>query len=252
MQVNFGSGYLTLIPPAGAADPTPIQIGILQDVQVDYSSSKKMLFGTKQFPVASADAEGKITGKAKSGQIKGALLAAALAGSTVTTVENVEVTDPSALIPTTPFQITVAGSATFVADMGVVNAATLIPLKNTPGNTGTPAAGFYVYAAGVYTFASADNVSVISVRISYIKTVAAVGKTITLANNLMGLSTTYVLELANDTATNSAKPLTVKLFAVVIPKLSLPFKNTDFTMIDIDFEALDDGSGNVMTISTAE
>jgi len=248
VQVNFGVGNLTLIPPSTATDPTPLLIGVLQDVQIDYSSAKKMLYGAKQFAVAAADAEAKLTGKAKFAQIKGGLLLAAFAGATSVAGETTEVTDASTAIPTTPFQITVSGSATYVEDLGVVNAATNAPLTQVPS---APTAGQYSHAAGVYTFASADNVSGISVKISYTKTVSAVGKTISLGNPLMGISTTYVLDLFNDTGANSAKPYGVRLSAVVIPKLALAFKNADFTMHDIDFEALDDGTGSASSILKA-
>lgn len=248
MQVNFGVGNLTLIPPSGAADPTPLVFGILQDVQLDYSSAKKTLFGQRQFAVAVADGEAKITGKAKFAQVKGGTLLAALAGSTTAAGETTEVTDPSAPIPTTPYQITVVGSATYVEDLGVINAATGAPLTQVPSG---PVAGQYSHAAGVYTFASADNVSGISVKISYTKTVAAVGKTISLGNPLMGISTTYVLDLFNDSPANSSKIYGVRLSAVVIPKLALMFKNTDFTMHDVDFEAIDDGTGSASSVLKA-
>jgi hypothetical protein len=248
MQVNFGVGNLTIIPPSGAADPTPLVFGVLQDVQLDYSSAKKTLYGQRQFAVAVADAEAKLTGKAKFAQIRGGILAAALVGSTVAAGETTEVTDPSAPIPTTPFQITVVGSATFVEDLGVVNSATNAPFTKVAS---APAAGQYSVAAGVYTFASADNISAISVKISYTKTVPAVGKTISLGNPLMGVSTTYVLDCFNDSPANNSKIYGVRLSAVVIPKLSLVFKNTDFTMHDIDFEAIDDGTGSATSVLKA-
>ncbi len=250
MQVNFGVGNLALIPPATALDTTPIQIGLLQDVQVDYSSTKKLLFGSRMFAVAAADGEAKLTGKAKSGQIKGALLLAALVGSTSAAGETTEVTDPSIAIPATPFQIVVAGAATFVEDVGVVNAATNAPFVKVAS---APVAGQYsvTVATGTYLFASADNVSGISVKITYTKTVPAVGKTISLGNPLMGLSVTYVLDLFNDTPANSGKVYGVRLSAVVIPKLALVFKNIDFSMTDIDFEGLDDGSGSASSVLKA-
>lgn len=251
MQVNFGAGNLAIIPPPAAADTTPVVIGTLQDVQIDYSSTKKLLFGTKQFAIASADAEAKLTGKAKSGQIKGALLNAALAGSTSAAGQTAEVTDPATPIPTTPFTITVAGAATFADDVGVVNAATNVPFAKVAA---APIAGQYSVnpATGVYTFAAADNASAISVKITYTKIIAATGKTITLGNQLMGISTTYVLELFNDSVANAGKVYGARLAAIVIPKLALVFKNTDFSMTDVDFEALDDGNGNIAKFITQE
>jgi len=247
-QFNFGVGNLALLPPSTAADTSPIVIGTLQDVQIDYSSTKKMLYGNRQFPVAAADAEAKLTGKAKSGQIRGSVLGAALVGSTTAAGETVEVTDPVIAIPTTPFQIVVAGGATFVEDVGVANAATGVSFKQVPSS---PIAGQYsvTVASGTYLFAAADNVSGISVKITYLKTVPAVGKTISLGNPLMGLSTTYILDLFNDTGPNSGKVYGARLSAIVIPKLAMVFKNNDFSMTDIDFEGLDDGSGSAFAVA---
>lgn len=249
-QYNFGVGNLTLIPPSTAIDTTPIQIGTLQDVQIDYSSTKKMLYGNRQFAVAAADAEAKLTGKAKSGQIRGALLNAALVGSVASTGETTEVIDPATPIPTTPFQITVVGSATFVEDLGVTSSSGGVAFVKVASS---PATGQYsvAVATGVYTFAAADNVSAISVKIAYTKTIAVVGKTYTLTNPLMGISTTYVLDLFNDSGANGAKIYGVRLSAVVIPKLALVFKNTDFSMLDVDFEGLDDGTGSSSSVLKA-
>ena len=41
------------------------------------------------------------------------------------------------------------------------------------------------------------------------------------------------------------KKLVMKLNACVMGKNGLPFKNTDFTMVDMDAEAFADASGNV-------
>jgi hypothetical protein len=61
----------------------------------------------------------------------------------------------------------------------------------------------------------------------------------------MGIAVKYKVELFNTFPANGSQVLGGELAAVVIPKLTLPFKNTDFTIPDIDFECLDDGSGNV-------
>jgi hypothetical protein len=39
---------------------------------------------------------------------------------------------------------------------------------------------------------------------------------------------------------------------VVVPKIALALKNEDHTIQDLDFEAQDDGSGNIIDISVAD
>lgn len=73
---EFGSGTVWLTPVGGnlPADPTPIQIGTLQDVSLDISFDLKMLYGMNQFPEAIARGKGKITGKAKFGRFNSDLI----------------------------------------------------------------------------------------------------------------------------------------------------------------------------------
>jgi hypothetical protein len=96
-------------------------------------------------------------------------------GQTLATGEAVQVLDEGAptgtAIPTTPFQITVANSASMSAgtpgvDLGVFNASTGIQMTRVAAG---PTAGQYSFngATGVYTFSSADNVSAVKVIISY-------------------------------------------------------------------------------------
>jgi hypothetical protein len=242
MQINVGAGELVFIPPASATDLTPVRFGVLQDVTLEYSSSKKFLMGQNQFPVASADVDAKLTGKAKFAQFRGALLAAALAGATQGTGSVQEVTEPGTVAAGA---VTVTGSATFATDLGVVD-STGTPFKKVAS---APAVLQYSVAAGVYTFNVGDNGKVLTFR--YTKT-AVGGITVTVGNQPMQISTTYKAEFFNYTPQNASKTLAAELFAIVIPKFSFAFKNSDFSMQDVDFEALDDGSGNVAKFYTTE
>jgi hypothetical protein len=80
-------------------------------------------------------------------------------------------------IPDTPgpYTVTVANSATFVADVGVTKSG--VPMVHVAG---APAAGQYSYAAGVYTFNSADHNQ--PVVITYRYTLDPLTYTITLPN----------------------------------------------------------------------
>lgn len=67
-------------------------------------------------------------------------------------------------VPTSPYQYTVVQAATFVADGGVVYAATGIPFASV---SGTPTAGQYKVSAGIYTFAAADANAGIIISYTY-------------------------------------------------------------------------------------
>ena len=73
---EFGSGTVWITPVGGnlPSDPTPIEIGTLQDVSIDISFDLKMLYGMNQFPEAIARGKGKITGKAKFGRFNSDLI----------------------------------------------------------------------------------------------------------------------------------------------------------------------------------
>jgi hypothetical protein len=73
---EFGSGTVWVTPVGGnlPANPTPIEIGTLQDVSIDISFDLKMLYGMNQFPEAIARGKGKITGKAKFGRFNSDLI----------------------------------------------------------------------------------------------------------------------------------------------------------------------------------
>lgn len=244
-QPLFGTGVLT-ITPVSSGTVTPTVVAVLKDISVDVSYQKKDLIGNLQFPVDSAKGQGQITGKAKSGYFAGGLISAILSGSTTTTGSKVGVFSEQGTVPTTPFQITVSGSATWLSDLGVYDVTAGKFLSRVAAG---PASGQYSVAAGVYTFAAADTGHI--VQISYDKTMSAVGTTVTLTNQLMGTNSGFGMKLYNNYAAVNAvggvpNSAGIYLPMVVIPKLSFAFKNADFFEKSIDFEALADSAGNVM------
>ena len=180
MQFSFGTGTLTLIP--AGSNPTPIEVAILQDINVDISYTEKDLRGADQFPVDIARGPGKISGKAKSGNIRGSLIAAVLAGSTgPSTGSKIGVHEESGTIPATPYTITVANGATFHEDLGVLAVATGLYFTRVASAHAT---GQYSVntTTGVYTFAAADTT--LAVKINYSYTASSTGVTIALSNQL--------------------------------------------------------------------
>jgi hypothetical protein len=253
MQVVFGAGVLygtQLTDASGNAitNPTPVKFGVLQECGLDISFDTKMLYGNQQFPIAVGRGKGKVSGKAKSAQINGALLNAILFGQTLTPLlqNMIAVDEGPTAIPTTPFTITVTNSATWTNDLGVYNSATGLPLKRVAS---APTAGQYSVTAGVYLFSSADNGSGISVKINYGYTLATGGNKSTVANVLMGYAPTFQCDLS---LPFQGKNLIVRLNSCVSSKFSLSTKLDDFVIPDFAFEAFADAAGNIMTYSLTE
>lgn len=247
-MLTFGAGKLIAVPTLDAAgnaisNPTPVAVAILQEVSVDIDYETKTLHGEKQFPVAIGRGKAKIGWKAKAGDFKGSILGSLLLGATATAARKGVVIDEVKTIPAPsgPYTVTIAppSSGTFVTDLGVVNALTGVPYQRVAS---APATGQYSLAGAVYTFAAAD--ASLGVLISYEYSVAsnAASELYNIANNLMGYTPTFQALFYNQYA---GKTLAMKLNSNVLGKLSLPFKNDDFTVNDLDAEAFADSSSNV-------
>lgn len=238
-QVNVGSGIVSLAPPASATDQSPIHIATLQEVSLDYSETIIELMGDSGFAIEAAVTERKLTGKAKFGKVSTAISAAAMDGSVVTTGSKIY--KPEAILVAT-HAATVSGSATFDTDLGVY-AADGTPYKKVAAS---PTGLQYSVAAGVYSFETATQDGKL-LTFRYLMTQAG-GFTTTLSNLKMGIATKYKIALFNQPSANLNNTFGADLACVVIPKLAFPFKNTAFTIPEIDFQCLDDGSGNVIKL----
>lgn len=242
-QRSFGSGLL--FATNSAANSTPIQLGTLQDVSLDISRTVKEIYGQAQFPVAVGAAQMKITGKAKVGQVSGQLYNDLFFGGTSATGQTLLVYQEAASVPAvTTYTVTVSGSATFVDDEGVLYANTGLPFTKVAS---APTQGQYSVSAGVYTFAAADASA--AVLISYTKTSASVGKTITVGNPLQGVQPTFSLIVQR--AYNGQQEA-FKLWSCISSKLTLPTKMADWGITEIDFTAFADAAGRVITPYVSE
>lgn len=253
MQLVFGIGALwgTRNDVSGIG---PDQFAILQDNSIDFSFELKELYGQLQFPVDIARGKGKITGKAKMARIFGRLYADLFFGATAATGETTIAEDELGTVPATPFQITVANATAFVADLGVYyNAGANANKRLTyTGSTAPATAGTYFVnaATGVYAFAAGDSGSVM--RISYVYTDAG-GLTITLTNNFMGYTPTFVGTFyQNRTTQGSSGQLTLRLNECVSNHLTLPSRLDDYALPDLDFMALSDNTNAIGKLSTTE
>jgi hypothetical protein len=248
-QGLFGPGILW-VQRTDIANSTPINIGFVNEFSIDISFETKQLFGQNQFPLLAARGTAKCTGKMKAATLSGQSLNTVLLGQTWTAGTQYDTfSTPATAIPVTPFHITptVPSSGTFYADLGVVNAATLEPMTLV---TGTPTAGQYAQAAGVYTFSSADNVAGVNVIISiaYSFTTGATGQSMIIANTLIGTTPTF--QLFYKTTLYGATWF-VQLYAAIGSKVSFSHKLTDYMMPEYDFEFFANASQNIGLISLA-
>jgi hypothetical protein len=248
---GFGSGVMWGTPlqdnnGATIANPTPVLLGVLQDVSIDFGFDLKELYGTNQFPVAIGRGKGKITGKAKWAQLNGAAINSLVFGQTLANGLLSAVFDQTgATIPGTPFTITPAsGGNTWVADLGV---------RDSSGNPMTrkasaPAAGEYSVAAGVYTFAAADTGKTVYISYQYTAT-STVARNSTVANTPMGTAPSWRCDFFTSL---NAQPIMLSLLNCYSSKLAISTKMDDFLVPEIDFSASADAAGNIMKWGMAQ
>jgi hypothetical protein len=244
VQTNFGTGSLYVIQANNATAITPRKFGVLQDINLNMAFEEKTLHG--QYQAAFDIARGKETIKftAKFAGIFADLFNQVFLGLTnavggQTMAENESYT----LAAGTQ---TVVNSATFLYDAGVtLNGALMTRIAS-----GTPTTGQYKVAAGVYTFATADNGKTIA--ISYVYTLAAGSQTIAVTNQLMGFTPKFMMQLYG---TRSGNAISINFNSCTSSKLGMAFKQDDFVLSDVDISAMDDqsnplGGGNLFTFNT--
>ncbi len=232
--LKFSTGLVALKPQG--SNQLPVQLGLLSDLSIDFEQEKILVYGQKRAAIDSFDGKLTIKGSGKCQMWGAQTYAALVAGATISTGTKVGVMDEQFTIPTTPFQVTVANGATFYEDLGVYNVNT--GLYMTPKVSG-PATGEYSYnsATGLYSFAAADTGNI--VRISYSYTAAAVGKTVTYTNSLMGQSSQFILSAYN---TNGTKKFGYRFGATVFDKLGIGWKIGALGDATLSFQAIEDST----------
>lgn len=243
-QYQFGSGAL-FITRTDIANPTPRRIGVLQEVSIEAKFENKSLRGEFRFPVDNAQGPGSLTGKFKLGQINGRLWADLLGGA-ASTVLRTPVVDEAGTVPgSVAYTVTVAGSAIFYEDLGVVLVSTGQQMERVAS---APATGQYSVSAGVYTFAAAQANA--AVLISYNTTPASPAMPNTLikvTNTVMGAAPAFSLNLC---ASHRGQSFWTKAHAVSISGLTMPLKMDDYMLSEGSFECFADSNGDVLSMST--
>lgn len=233
--LGFGAGFIFASPLAGsgnpAPNPTPVPVGVIQNLKFTIAGDIKELFGSNQYPVDTAVGKRSIKGSFEMGQISNSLMSQLFFADAVTTgvVATVSETD---VIPGTPFHITVANSANFVSNWSVVNTATGIPLQ--PVASG-PTTGQYSFAAGVYTFATADTGN--SVTITYSWTDATAGNTMVAGSHQMGWGPIVSLDVIFPYDAPTPGGMGFLFPNVRLGKIDFTTKLDDYSMFAVDWEA---------------
>jgi len=236
----FGSGTLVVTPfgSLAAADPTPLQLGTMQECSVEISASQKELYGKAQFPVAIARTQGKINMKAKFATFNAKILNDAFWGAAVTAGEQIVHVD---------FQATAAATVTiattgdgspagwaFVKDLGVLDANGIQMVKHT-----APTVGQYSQTGSTYTFNASESGTL---RITYVYSITG-GKASNVTNKPMGSQPVFEAWMANS---QFGSNLAIRFPNCISTKISLPFKNEEFSVSDFHFAAFADGAGNIL------
>lgn len=234
----FGSGVLIGTPPG--ANPTPINFGLVQEVTIDETANLKSLFGQNRRAVAVGAGTIKTTGKAKVAKISGLAMGMLFYGVTPQAGQNATAFGEAGSVPgSSAYTITVANSANWTADLGVVYAATGLPLKRVASG---PTTGQYSVSAGVYTFASGDANA--AMLISYNYSISGSGQKILINNQLLGATVNFSANLYGlDPTTNLGYSL--QLYSCVSSKFTFGTKLEDFVLPEFDFECFVNAAGNL-------
>lgn len=249
MQLVFGIGALWG-QRNDIATVGPDQFAVLQDNSIDFSFEVKELYSQLGYPIDIARGKGKISGKAKVARVFASLYADIFFGETMATGENN--TSENELFTLAASTLTVSHSSTFLADLGVYYSAVgNFRFTEVFGTAALSTVGTYKTGTnGVYTFFTGDIGAVVS--LSYVYTDTS-GKTITINNNFMGYTPTFIGTFYQSRATQgSSGQITLRLNECVSSHLTIPSRIDDYAIQDFDFQAFSAGNNVVGTISTTE
>lgn len=244
----FGPG-IAIVTRTDITNGPPVNVGYVNEMVIDFAGTTKELYGQNQYPLVQARGTIKSTGKWKAATLSGIAWNNVFFGQSFTTGGIDWDIGELQTIPATPFKVTVTDAATFDADLGVTYVATGLPGQQVAG--GAEAAGKYSVVQtgggkGVYTFAAADTL--LQVRITYSKTVAAAQQTLAVVNTQIGTTPTFQLDYYTNLNQPSKKPFIVRVFGCIAAKIALAAKLEDFIMPEFDFGLFANNSGQVVNL----
>jgi len=259
-QFSFGSGYVYGIPLIGT-NLTPVLLGTLQECSYDISSSIKELYGQLQFAVAIGRGPAKFTGKAKVGAFSAEALNTFFFGvgsdgsAAPTTAGGIQgVNKEIGTTSTNTYQFANHTLGTFDTNLGVYYTASGLYLTEV---SASPTVGQYAInsSTGVWTFSSSDTAanSAGGITVAYTWLPTSPTRLIqSINNNAFPMGSAPVFEIVHNIpyATGNTD-VTLKIYSAISSKLSFGFKNSDFTVPDLDFTIFANSAGKVLDLVTS-
>lgn len=246
-QFWFDSGTLWARPLIDGrrvpqADLTPIRLGNLKGIELNIDMELNEARTTQQFKANMATGEKTIRGSASLGAFSARAINQLYFGEQAAAGARLIQNDDRSTLAGSPFEITptVPQSGTWESDLGACLTTDGTVLKRVAGS---PGAGEYSVAAGVYTFNTAEDTKEVS--ISFVYDISG-GEKLSVLNQHKDLAASFELILQgryND------KQVTWILNKVVADAFSLPSSSESFLIQDFEFEAIADLNGVVGTIS---
>ena len=205
----------------------------------------KKLMGDKKVAVMVAEVEKSYKLKVGYAQLSAPLVGAVMGGTSAAGAKYVATVAKTAAASTFTVATADVGSPagfTFVADVGLVYQSNNQPLKYNGGSLATT--GEYKNTLGVYTVGSGE--ATMAYYTSFIYSATA-GTTWTASNQAVGLATmfsAYLFEQSTQ-ADGTVRKIGWYFPALILPSLSLGFKNNDFFTQDLEIECFADATGKI-------
>jgi hypothetical protein len=261
----FGAGVLYAIPQftaEGVAIATnvqsPVQFGIVQDVTIDDEAEVKELFGANAYPVDIGRGKSKITIKCKQAQFSAQLFNTIYFGQSLTAGYNAIYSDTTGtVVPGTAGATSVlinpvdptGGTSVFVQDLGVQD-GNGVPYTRVAS---APTGGQYTLTAtaggSTATYLFGDQAVGSTVFISYQysnSTNPSTGKIMNVYNIPMGQVPVFAAQFFNS---RRGQSIWRRFPACVATKLSMDFKNDDFSIPDFEISCFADANNIVQQYS---
>lgn len=184
---TFGAGRAFMT--ANVANPTPARALVPQSQSIDFKRKTESMFGDGQLAAAVGAGEMDVSGKVEYGKVNARVFADMIFGDGSTTGSYLEADKEAGTVPAAAtYLITVANSAAFLFDLGVVDADTGVIMSCVAAGSEVAGASYSVATSGAnkgkYTFAVGDASA--NMRISYAYSNPMAGETVVLANQQQG------------------------------------------------------------------
>lgn len=244
-QINFGTGLLTAVR-TDISNPTPVQLGIVQDMDFSFDFQVKKLMGQYQLAVDVARGQLGISGKFKFGRVYSGIYDLFFGqGITAASGEQIYPNEAHSVPATSTYTVTATNASGGITDLGVFYASSGIQLTRVSSLT---AAGQYsvVPSTGVYTFDSADASA--NILLNYVNAVTTLNQ-LTLTNQLAGAGPTFALYMRSIYRGNYCNFV---LNQSTTSKLDNPFKNQDYLITELDVDIFADSSNNIGNLSFSQ